>query len=211
VRVSYFFGNGLTPVDPELRAAAHTTLDRLHALGFAIDAFRPPELIWAPLIWTAMVAATGTESVAEIVGNGTPVPLAREWLRAALGRGHHPLYTLLMATFDGLTRSSDAANRALLERGARIRAAVEEHLGPRGVLVCLPYPRPAPRHHVPLLLPLAFSECGLWNALEMPATAVPIGKSRDGLPLGVQVVARRFDDPLALWVASHIERVTRDA
>lgn len=208
VRVSYFLGNGLTRVDPELRAASLALLERMRAHGFVVSEWKPPDLAWSPAIWGAMVAATADSSVAELIGNGARVPLAREWLGALFGRAHHPLYTLIMATLEGLTQTSPQATASLLARASRIRAAVEERLGPRGVLVCLPYPRPAPRHHVPLLSPLAFSECGIWNALEMPATAVPIGRSRTGLPLGVQVVARRFDDPVALWVAARIEELS---
>ena len=47
------------------------------------------------------------------------------------------------------------------------------------------------------------------SATECPATAVPVGFSRDGLPIGVQVVAPPRDDLRALAVAHAIERATR--
>jgi amidase len=46
------------------------------------------------------------------------------------------------------------------------------------------------------------------SVTECPATAVPVGFSRDGLPIGVQVVAPPRDDLRALAVAHCLERVT---
>jgi Asp-tRNA(Asn)/Glu-tRNA(Gln) amidotransferase A subunit family amidase len=46
----------------------------------------------------------------------------------------------------------------------------------------------------------------LWTALHVPCVTVPAGKGPQGLPLGIQIVARRGDDRAALiwaqWVAS---------
>ena len=43
------------------------------------------------------------------------------------------------------------------------------------------------------------------NAL-LPVTAAPIGLSRDGLPIGVQVVADYLEDKTALAVAAMLEQ-----
>jgi amidase len=44
-----------------------------------------------------------------------------------------------------------------------------------------------------------------FNALAAPAAVVPVGKSAEGLPIGVQVVARPFQDETALAVAACID------
>ncbi len=41
--------------------------------------------------------------------------------------------------------------------------------------------------------------------MTVPSTAVPVGFSRRGLPLGVQVVGAELQDDLTLSVAEHIE------
>ena len=44
-----------------------------------------------------------------------------------------------------------------------------------------------------------------FNALAMPAAVVPVGSSSDGLPIGVQIAARPFEDETALGVAAIID------
>jgi len=44
-----------------------------------------------------------------------------------------------------------------------------------------------------------------FNALAAPAAIVPVGKSKEGLPIGVQIAARPFQDELALGVAAVVD------
>jgi Asp-tRNA(Asn)/Glu-tRNA(Gln) amidotransferase A subunit family amidase len=45
-----------------------------------------------------------------------------------------------------------------------------------------------------------------FNVLGAPAVVVPAGRTAAGLPIGVQVAGRPFDDELVLEVAEAIER-----
>jgi aspartyl-tRNA(Asn)/glutamyl-tRNA(Gln) amidotransferase subunit A len=47
-----------------------------------------------------------------------------------------------------------------------------------------------------------------WNLLGLPAVVVPSGFSREGLPVSIQLVGRRFDDATVLRLARAYERVT---
>jgi amidase len=44
-----------------------------------------------------------------------------------------------------------------------------------------------------------------FNALAAPAAVVPVGRSPEGLPIGVQIVARPFQDEIALGVATIVD------
>ena len=44
-----------------------------------------------------------------------------------------------------------------------------------------------------------------FNLLAAPAAVVPVGRSPEGLPIGVQIIARPFEDEVALAVASVID------
>jgi amidase len=45
-----------------------------------------------------------------------------------------------------------------------------------------------------------------FNTLGGPAAVVPVSASREGLPIGVQIAARPFDDEVALGIADVIDR-----
>ena len=45
------------------------------------------------------------------------------------------------------------------------------------------------------------------NMSGLPACSVPAGRNKDGLPLGIQVIGRRFDDVRVLQMAREIEKI----
>ena len=51
--------------------------------------------------------------------------------------------------------------------------------------------------------PFVYSQ--IFNLLGNPGAVVPAGQSAEGLPIGVQLVARPFEDEIALSVAEKIE------
>jgi amidase len=42
----------------------------------------------------------------------------------------------------------------------------------------------------------------------LPAASAPAGLTRDGLPVGMQIVAPRFEEPLVLGVAKLLQRTS---
>ena len=55
---------------------------------------------------------------------------------------------------------------------------------------------------------------GLWTLTGMPAVTLPVFQSKDGLPMGIQIVGRRGDDARLLrtarWLAAHLETSTHE-
>jgi amidase len=49
----------------------------------------------------------------------------------------------------------------------------------------------------------------LITLMSLPAGSVPAGKTADGLPVGLQIVAPRFEEPRILSVAKFVQRATR--
>jgi amidase len=52
----------------------------------------------------------------------------------------------------------------------------------------------------------AVAYAAIWNVTGNPAASVPVGFARDGLPLSVQLVGRRDDEPTILSVAAQLEQ-----
>ena len=51
----------------------------------------------------------------------------------------------------------------------------------------------------------AWSYCEWFNLLGFPAVVVPMGLSKDGLPIGVQIVGRPWEEELVLTIAAALE------
>ena len=75
------------------------------------------------------------------------------------------------------------------------------------VIICPAMPTAAKPHHHGLVEINDFSHMMVHNLTGWPAAVVRCGTSREGLPVGVQIVARPWQDATALAVAGHLENV----
>jgi Asp-tRNA(Asn)/Glu-tRNA(Gln) amidotransferase A subunit family amidase len=51
----------------------------------------------------------------------------------------------------------------------------------------------------------AWSYCEWFNLLGNPAAAVPVGQTPEGLPIGIQLVGRPWQEELVLFIAAIVE------
>ena len=145
-----------------------------------------------------------------MLGQGRPIRPLVEIVKLAFGRSDHMLISSLIALVDPLPALLPGLTEKVILAGQRLKRALLEELGDDGVLLYPTYSTPAPRHGTPVLrtlvLDLPFAHQGIFNVLEMPATQVPLGLNRDGLPLGCQVVSKHGNDPVTIAVAIELER-----
>lgn len=99
-------------------------------------------------------------------------------------------------------------NEALIERTVRFRAEMEEFMQGFDALICPIRPYPAPYHGDSLRTEY---KAGRWytpafNLTGWPVVTVRAGTAPGGLPIGVQVAARRWREDVAIEVAERIER-----
>ena len=79
-------------------------------------------------------------------------------------------------------------------------------LGDNGVFLYPTHPLPAPYHNQALVNFLNFAYTGIFNAMGLPSTHVPMGISKEGVPIGFQVVGGPYSDRLTIAVAEELER-----
>jgi fatty acid amide hydrolase 2 len=198
--------HGAARVSPPMAAAVRRSAAALEARGARVESWEAPRMRKAFWIWSAMLSdEPDNGTYAELLSGSPDLPYARELLRLALGRSAHTLPALTVAAAESIFRKLPARPRRFVEMGRALRHELEDRLGDRGVILHPPYTRVAPRHDAPLLTPFDFVCTGLFNVLEMPATTVPTGLSEEGLPVGVQVIARRGLDHLTIAVATALE------
>ncbi|XP_015523424.1 fatty-acid amide hydrolase 2 [Neodiprion lecontei] len=78
-------------------------------------------------------------------------------------------------------------------------------LGDNGVLFYPSSPLTAGYHYSAYFKPFNFGYWCIFNVLKFPACQVPLGLDKNGLPVGIQVVAAPYQDHLCLAVARELE------
>lgn len=191
-----------------VRQGMQNALDALAAAGARIETRPLPSLRRAFAIWTAMITAAPSLTYSQMLSQGKPIQLWREMLKLPLRRTPHTsvaLVTSLLETMFHRLTGQSALHQKWTRAGRALQAELEATLGPNGVLLYPPYSRPAPIHRGPMLTPLDFALSGLFNVMEFPVTSMPVGFTAQGLPVGVQLAARRGNNHLTVAVARHLE------
>ena len=202
--------NGVTRPSRELRAAQRRAASTLREAGATVTELRLPRLKKSFEIWSAAMSEGEHTPFPVLMGDGERVPPGRELLRRALGNSQHTLMCSLLGLAEELTAPLTTLQASLLRERDALKTELEERLGEDGVLLFPPFPRTAPRHRWPLARQLAlrfdYAYTAILNAVHLPATAVPMGLGRRGVPLGVQVAAAHGQDALCLAIAMKLEQ-----
>ncbi len=200
LRVGFFEDDGMVAVTPETRAAVQTAARALMEQRFAVEPFRPDGLEAMRETWWFFFGAC-VNHVLRPMYEGRDADISPP-LRAFFDRaGSDPPLTsssLLNAWF-----TRDALTPGLRRQMERFP-----------ILLCPVASGPAFLHGQGGWGPpaLNYSEamryCQWFNLTGNPGAVVPVGRSPEGLPIGVQTVARHHRDEEALAVARAIERAT---
>jgi len=197
--IGYFEDDGLVPVTAETRAGIQGSVLALRGAGFRVEPFRPKTLeLLRKLWWKFFVRCGAMFYQPAIRGKESQLsPIFREFLEIASADG----------PMDGVELLDAWAELDLL----RSRTLSEMRSYP--VLLCPVASIPAFRHgerkwtvegrEVDYLDAVRHTQW--WNVLACPAAVVPVGRSPEGLPIGVQVVARPWQDEVALGVAGILD------
>ena len=79
-------------------------------------------------------------------------------------------------------------------------------LGDDGVLIYPTQPETAPKHNGTLLKVINCAYTAIFNVFQATVTQVPLGLSKEGLPVGLQIVAAPYNDHLTIAVAEELEQ-----
>jgi len=198
-RIGFFEDDGLTPVTAETRAAIQASAESLRDAGFRVEPFRPRTLEQLRKLWWTFFVQCGAMFFEPEVrgGRDTLSPIFREFLAIAARTGPLTATELLNAW----------AEMDLL------RAKTLEEMREFPVLLCPVASVPAWKHGerkwaidgqtVEYLDAVRYTQW--FNTLGSPAAVVPVGRSPEGMPIGVQIAARPFEDEVVLGVAGVLD------
>ncbi|XP_076687200.1 fatty-acid amide hydrolase 2-B-like isoform X1 [Andrena cerasifolii] len=92
------------------------------------------------------------------------------------------------------------------EKKVSLKKQFEDVLGDNGVLIYPTFVSTAHYSHESFPKVANFSYMMIYNVLGLPVTQCPMGLSRRGLPIGLQIVANAGNDHLTIAVAQEIEK-----
>lgn len=153
-------------------------------------------------IWRHWIYEEPSE-LAELVGDGKTISIKTEIFKKFIGQSDFTLGAIYVLA-DSLLPLDDAEKMKKYTKEQYEQ--LSEILKDDGVLFYPSAPKPPPFHYVPYVQLFNFHYWSIFNSLRVPATQCPIGLSKDGVPLGIQVVADKKNDRLCLAVAEEIER-----
>eukprot|EP00931_Biecheleriopsis_adriatica_P067494 TRINITY_DN41628_c0_g1_i1.p1 TRINITY_DN41628_c0_g1~~TRINITY_DN41628_c0_g1_i1.p1 ORF type:complete len:546 (+),score=99.61 TRINITY_DN41628_c0_g1_i1:108-1745(+) len=156
--------------------------------------------------WADRNQSAGGPTFREVLCQGRTTFGIGELFRYALGWSGHTLPALGLAFLEDLVECFSPPQSERLKNAAAVEALLEAALGEYGVFVMPTLPRHAPKHDELLFRFLDSSFTCIWNAVEFPSTAVPLGSTAQGLPLGVQIISTRGRDELTISIAVELAK-----
>ncbi|MGA8620403.1 MAG: amidase [Candidatus Sulfotelmatobacter sp.] len=200
LRVGYFEDDGRTPVTPEIHTAVRSAAEALRHAGFQVEHFQSQHLEEARQLWHKYFVVAGGMLLRPMF-NGRESdlsPLLKQFLEWSAAE---PPFT------------AESLLKAWLERDT-LRAQFFTQMEDYPILLCPPAAIPAFRHGerswqvegktVNYLDAWSYAE--FFNLLGNPAAVVPVGRSPEGLPIGVQIVGRPWEEEQVLCVAAKLEQ-----
>lgn len=199
LRIGYFEDDGRTAVTPETRAAVRAAAEALRGAGFQVDRFQPEGLEEARQLWWKFFVMAGGML-----------------LRPMFERRKSDLSPILKQFLEWSAAEPALTCEKLLEawigRDA-LRAQFFAQMERYPILLCPVASIPAFRHGErswqvegkTVVYLDAWSYTEFFNLLGNPAAVVPVGHSSEGLPIGVQIVGRPWEEEQVLSVAAALE------
>jgi Asp-tRNA(Asn)/Glu-tRNA(Gln) amidotransferase A subunit family amidase len=199
VRIGILEGDGLGTVTPETQVAVRQAAQLLAYQGFILEPFRLNNLERVLELWWFFFGTVISELFQGEIRRREALlsPIFRDYLEAAHPSSHQSPAT--MECFVEMCKARDC------ER-AHIMAAMSE----TPILLSPVSTAPAFRHGEGNWNPRkgyrGTMRHSQWlNLVGFPGVTVPMGQSPEGLPIGVQLIGRPFEDEFVLSVAQELE------
>jgi amidase len=199
LRVAWYSDDGVAPVTEETRKAVEAAARVLADAGFVVEERRPPGIERGHDLWLKLFSRAS-------------VALLREIYAGRENEGGDFVRWRLQTADDNPKATLDDYLAAWLERD-RLRETLIEWMDATPLILAPVGATPAWEHNAHkvnvngamLSTFRAFSYAQTFNVFDLPSVAVPAGRSSDGLPIGVQIIARPFAEETALAAARVVE------
>ncbi|MGA2591406.1 MAG: amidase family protein, partial [Bryobacteraceae bacterium] len=188
------------PVDPEIRQTVRAAAKTLGLLKVPAEPFAPQGLERAPNLWWFFFGQL-------------PAPLTKQLIQGREADAH---WTATEFLNSALEQAAPSVEQVLLNLATRdrMRASLLRQMEEYRVLLMPPcgvtaFPHRSRRWKVgdeEIGLFQAMMPATAFNLVGLPAVVLPFGMSAEGLPIGVQLVGRPYEEELILELAVRLEK-----
>ncbi|XP_054156653.1 fatty-acid amide hydrolase 2-like [Oppia nitens] len=196
----------MTPVSNETRRTLDDCLRHLKSLGAVTEELKLDKFKHSFNIWFACMKTKGVPLFSEELTNrnGRINPYI-EIIKSIFGGSNHTIESLVVAAIEGNTPSDEELQK-YQKMAVELTTELHQSLGDNGVLLCPTHPDSYVKTNSTLLCFKNVMYTGIFNCLRVCATQIPLGLGSNGVPLGIQVIAKGLNDHLTISVAEEFER-----
>ncbi len=191
LRIAFYTDNTIMTPTAETIGAVKSAADSMLGTAASVKEERPPGLERAFALNRELSNADG-----------------KAWVRRLLDKaGTEEIHRWIKAEIESAEKIGTDEFTALLEEWDRFRSAMLAFMKNFDAILCPVNASPALAHGVSRTEERrpAGSYTNVYNLTGWPAVVVRAGTSPEGLPIGVQIVARPWREDVALAIAQHIE------
>jgi amidase len=188
LRVAFYTDNGTMTPTPEIMQTVRDVAKSLEGHVASVEENRPERMEETWALWSSLHNADGGYGITEILEQAGTLELSPNVRRVP----------------EEASASPKEFGRRLREMD-KFRSQMLGFMQNYDVLICPVNANPAIKHQTLPELMEGFSYTATYNLTGWPAAVVRAGRSPEGLPIGVQIVARPWREDLALKVAAFVE------
>jgi Asp-tRNA(Asn)/Glu-tRNA(Gln) amidotransferase A subunit family amidase len=206
LRVAFYTDDGITPVTSEVKDTVQDAARALAGAGVSVDETTPPGVSRGSHLWVELFAGAARNEIASLY-------------RGRETEAGWKLLKILRQTqeagpeFEDKIKAAERLADVVLEREKlreKLLAWMKTFpliLAPVGATAAFPHgTETISAGSGAVSVFRAFSYCQTFNVFGLPSLAVPAGRTVTGLPLGVQIIGRPFEERTVLAAGKVIQQ-----
>ena len=204
VQIGFYLDDGHTPITEETEAAVRRAAGTLSGAGLAVREERPPSVSEGARLWVELFSRAAAAQL-------------RSFYRGREEDAGSRVASIIMkpedeSTFESKIELAESLAHAVVER-ERLRENLISWMKTTSLILAPVGAVPAFEHATGRVIVAgqsistfqAFSYSQTFNVFGLPAVAVPVARTAEGLPIGVQIVGRPFAERMVLDAAAIVE------
>ncbi|XP_053208376.1 fatty-acid amide hydrolase 2-B-like [Panonychus citri] len=210
----YYFddiGNPLAnPTIPEVKQAIQKTLKHFRCnFNARIEKINYDRMAFSLIMWATQLSSGDAYPMAveAAIRQGRINPFW-ELIKFVFYLSNHTLPVILLSMFESIgPNKGSALHKKILEKADEMKDHFTQLLGSNGVLICPTIPVPAIKHKTTLFNGFDTGYTMFSNVISFPSTHCPTGLTKDGLPIGFQIITPPLKDNTSITMACEVEKL----